>query len=69
MKKKRIKYDDNGNFVFDGDLEVQWMKLHRDIQSEYRHEQLGAFLKGTLVVGVVVSAGYLLLDALNRFLY
>lgn len=70
MKNKdKIKYDENGNFVIDGDLEVQWMKLHRDIQAEYRYEQLGAFLKGALCVGAIVSVGYLLIEGLNNWLY
>ena len=69
MSKEKIKYDDNGNFVIDGDLEVQWMKLHRDIQAEYRVEQFGAFLKGTLCVGGVVTAGYVLLETFNNWLY
>lgn len=64
-----INFDQNGNFVFNGDLEVQWMKLHRDIQSEYRYEQLGAFLKGTLWVGAIVAVGYTLLNGFNNWLY
>ena len=69
MNKDKIQFDKHGNFVFDADLEVQWMKLHRDIQSEYRLEQLGAFLKGTLCVSAVVSVGYLLLNGFNNWLY
>ena len=67
--KEKINYDENGNFVIDGDLEVQWMKLHRDIQAEYRNEQLGAFLKGALWVGAIVAVGYLLIEGLNNWLY
>ena len=69
MKKDKIEYDENGNFVIDGDVEVQWMKLHRDIQSEYRLEQLGAFLKGTVCVGGVLTVGYLLLERFNNWFY
>lgn len=68
-KKEKIQYDENGNFVIDGDLEVQWMKLHRDIQSDYRTEQFGTFLKGAACVGIIVTVGYLLIEGLNNWLY
>lgn len=65
MKKDRIEYDDHGNFLLDGELEVQWMKLHRDIQSEYRYEKVLAFMKGLALVSVTASVGYVLLSALG----
>lgn len=65
MKKDTIQFDDNGNFRLDGDIEVQWMKLHRDIQAEYRAEQWQAFIKGAALVGGLVTAGYVLLQLLS----
>ncbi len=69
MRNDPIQYDDNGNFVFNGDLEVQWMKLHRDIQAEYRSEQWHSFLRGLLYVGGILGLGYAALTGLNFFLY
>lgn len=69
MEREAIRYDDNGNFLLDGELEKQWMKLHRDIQAEYRQEQWGAFLKGTAVVGIVLAAGYVLISAVTLWMY
>ncbi len=69
MPKDRIQYDENGNFVFDAELEVQWMKLHRDIQSEYRVEQFVAFLKGAACAAVVTGSFYLALTSFNNWFY
>lgn len=69
MKSDTVQYDDHGNFLMDGEVEKQWMKLHRDIQAEYRQEQWGAFLKGTACVGVLVAAGYVLINAFNLLMY
>ncbi len=67
MKQDTVQFDDNGNFRLDGDIEVQWMKLHRDIQAEYRIEQLQAFLKGTAIVGGIVAVGFVLLQVINHW--
>lgn len=69
MNRQTIQYDDNGNFVFNPELEAQWMKLHRDIQAEYRNEQLGAFMKGASWVACIVLTGYCLIEGFNRWLY
>jgi hypothetical protein len=69
MKSDTVRYDDHGNFLIEGDVEQQWMKVHRDIQAEYRKEQLGAFLKGAAFVGVVIAAGYVLISAFNLMRY
>jgi hypothetical protein len=69
MKSETVQYDDNGNFLIKGDVEQQWMKVHRDIQSEYRQEQLGAFLKGTAAVGAIIAAGYVLIRTFNLLMY
>ncbi len=58
MSTDSIQFDDNGNFVFDDELEVQWMKLHREIQAEYRAEQLRAFLHGMGCVATALVLGY-----------
>lgn len=69
MSKDTIQYDDNGNFLMEGDVEVQWMKLHRDIQAEYRSEQWIAFLKGAACVCAIVVTGYLALTSFNSWMY
>ena len=69
MKSQTVTYDDHGNFRIEGDVEEQWMKVHRDIQAEYRQEQLRAFLKGTAGVGAIIAAGYLLINAFNQLMY
>ena len=69
MKSDTVQYDDNGNFLLDGDLETQWMKLHRDIQAEYRQEQWGAFLKGSACVVALVAFGYALISGFNQWIY
>jgi hypothetical protein len=45
------------------------MKLHRDIQAEYRNEQLGVFIKSTAFVAAIVMAGYFLLEGLAHLVY
>lgn len=69
MNRETIQYDENGNFVFNGELEAQWMKLHRDIQAEYRNEQWSTFLKGASWVAGIVLTGYFLIESFNRWLY
>lgn len=69
MNRQTIQYDENGNFVFNPELERQWVKLHRDIQAEYRIEQLGAFVKGASWVAGIVLTGYFLIESFNRWLY
>ena len=64
MNNDPIKYDEHGNFLLDGELEVQWMKLHREIQSEYRQEQALSVLKGLVGVTAVLSAVFLLLNTI-----
>jgi hypothetical protein len=69
MKSDTVQYDDNGNFLLQGDVEQQWMKVHRDIQAEYRREQLGAFLKGSALAGAIIAAGYVSISAFNSLMY
>lgn len=69
MRSETVQYDDHGNFLIEGEVEQQWMKVHREIQAEYRREQLRAFLKGAACVGVVIAAGYLLISAFNQLMY
>ncbi len=69
MKSETVSYDDHGNFLIEGDVEQQWMKVHRDIQAEYRREQLSAFLKGTSLVSAIVAAGYVLISTFNLLMY
>ncbi|MEE4174006.1 MAG: hypothetical protein V2I57_07120 [Xanthomonadales bacterium] len=69
MKGDTVQYDDHGNFLLDGEVEKQWMKLHRDIQAEYRQEQWGAFVKGTACVAAVVAIGYVLISGFNLLMY
>lgn len=63
MSQDSIEYDENGNFVIDGDLEVQWMELHRDIQSQYRTERILAFIKGIAGIGAATTAIYLVMTS------
>lgn len=69
MKSNTVNYDDHGNFLIQGDVEAQWMKLHRDIQAEYRQEQWQLFLKGTTCVGLVLALGYVVISGINLLLY
>jgi phosphoribosylaminoimidazole carboxylase (NCAIR synthetase) len=69
MKSETVQYDDHGNFLIEGDVEQQWMKVHREIQAEYRMEQFVSFLKGAAWVGVVVAAGYSMISAFNLLRY
>ncbi len=69
MKSTTVQYDDHGNFLIQGDVETQWMKVHRDIQAEYRQEQWSAFLKGFALVGVLVAVGYVAIGAFNLLMY
>ena len=55
MSNDTIEFDERGNFVIDGDLEMQWMELHRDIQSQYRTERLLSFIKG---IAGITAAGF-----------
>ena len=66
MKHEPIKFDVNGNFILSGDIERQWMKLHRDIQKEYRAEQWHAFWTAMACVGGALSIAYL---GLTTFAY
>jgi len=68
-EKEGLRYDDHGNFLLDGDLELQWMKLHRDIQGEYRLEQLQAFLRGLIWVGGIVALGWFAITRFNAWFY
>lgn len=69
MQHDTIEFDENGNFILEGDLEVQWMKLHRDIQTEYRMEQLRSFLRGSACVGVALAMGYGAIIGLSFLVY
>ena len=69
MKRDTVQYDDHGNFLLEGDVEAQWMKLHRDIQAEYRQEQLATFFKGTAWVAGLVAFGYLAITGFNLLMY
>jgi hypothetical protein len=55
MSNDTIEYDEHGNFVIDGELEIQWMELHRDIQTQYRTERLLSFIKG---IAGITAAGF-----------
>jgi hypothetical protein len=69
MKSDTVQYDDHGNFLIQGDVERQWMKVHRDIQAEYRQEQWSAFFKGAACVGVLVAFGYVAISGFNLLMY
>ena len=59
MSQETIKFDENGNFIFDAELESQWMELHRDIQNEYRAEKRNRVWAFMACVGGAVSIAYL----------
>jgi hypothetical protein len=59
MKQDNIQFDEYGNFRLDGDIETQWMQLHRDIQAEYRSERWHAFFKAGGLVAAAIAIGYL----------
>lgn len=63
MKRDSIEYDDNGNFVIDGELEVQWMELHREIQSQYRIERILSYIKGLAGITAAGFAIYLVMTS------
>lgn len=63
MSQDSIEYDEHGNFVIEGDLEAQWMELHRDIQSQYRTEKVFAYIKGLAGIGAAGFAIYLVMTS------
>lgn len=63
MNQDSIEYDENGNFVIEGDLEVQWMELHREIRDQYRTEKILKYIKGIAGIGAAGFAIYLVMTS------